>query len=101
MQGSEESLLIRTDDNLMECIETEVRGSTLYIDIRRGYNLNPTGAIETANLAAQNLDCRECLAAPPFFRCRTASSEHDCRANKKTQVVPVPIVVYFIHVYVV
>jgi hypothetical protein len=46
MQGSEESLLIRTDDNLMEYIETDVRGSTLYIDIRRGYNLNPTGVIE-------------------------------------------------------
>jgi len=45
-QGREESLLIRTDDNLMQYIETEVRGSTLYIDISKGYNLNPTGAIE-------------------------------------------------------
>jgi hypothetical protein len=46
IQGSSESLLVRTDDNLLEYIETEVRGSTLYIDISRGYSLNPTGSIE-------------------------------------------------------
>ena len=38
--------MIRTDENLMQYIETEVQGGTLYIDISRGYNLNPTGAIE-------------------------------------------------------
>ena len=31
MLGSEEPLLIRTDGNLMKCIETEVRGSTRWV----------------------------------------------------------------------
>jgi hypothetical protein len=45
-QGNDESLAVRTDDNLLKYIETEVRGGTLYIDTARGYTINPTGTIE-------------------------------------------------------
>ena len=43
--GNVESLRIEAEDNLMEYIETEVRGDTLNIDLKRGTNLRPTEPI--------------------------------------------------------
>jgi hypothetical protein len=45
-QGKDESLIVRTDDNLLKYIETDVRRGTLYIDTARGYNINPTRTVE-------------------------------------------------------
>jgi hypothetical protein len=42
-QGETESLTIETDDNLMEYIETEVRGKTLEIGFTRGTIFSPGG----------------------------------------------------------
>lgn len=47
-QGSESSLSVETDDNLMSYIETEVRDGTLEIKAQRegrSYNLDPTGDV--------------------------------------------------------
>ncbi|MGD2251403.1 MAG: head GIN domain-containing protein [Anaerolineales bacterium] len=44
-QGNTESLTLETDDNLMQYIITEVRGSTLYLEFARGMNLIPSETI--------------------------------------------------------
>jgi hypothetical protein len=44
-QGSTESLSITTDDNLMEYIETSVRGGILTIEFRDGVQLDPSNGI--------------------------------------------------------
>ncbi len=43
--GDQEALRIEAEDNLLEYIETEVRGDTLEIGIRQGVNLNPSEPI--------------------------------------------------------
>ena len=45
-EGDEFTFTIRTDANLMEYIETSVRGDTLVVEQRSGYNLDPTDGIE-------------------------------------------------------
>jgi hypothetical protein len=40
--GDEESLRIEAEDNLMEYIETDVRGDTLVFSTKNGYNLKPS-----------------------------------------------------------
>lgn len=40
--GSQESLTIQAEDNLIEHFETQVRGGTLHIETRSGVNLRPT-----------------------------------------------------------
>jgi hypothetical protein len=45
-QGDEESLTIETDDNLMEYIESEVRGGKLYLEFAQNTNLDPTDTIK-------------------------------------------------------
>ena len=47
-QGERESLVVTTDDNLLDYIKTEVRGNTLHIDLRQdGFPINftPTDGI--------------------------------------------------------
>jgi hypothetical protein len=44
-QGGAESLTVTADDNLLNHIETEVRGSTLVLGEKRGVRLSPTGDI--------------------------------------------------------
>lgn len=41
-QGDEESLIIEADDNIIDLIESEVRGRDLDIKFRRGFNVIPT-----------------------------------------------------------
>ncbi len=41
-QGGTESLTVSGDDNLMSDIETEVRGNTLVLGEKRGFNLSPS-----------------------------------------------------------
>ena len=43
--GEEETLVIEAEDNLIEYIETNVRGDTLQIGIRERININPTEPI--------------------------------------------------------
>lgn len=45
-EGDEFSFSVRTDSNLMEYIETAVRGDTLVVEQRSGYNLDPSDGIE-------------------------------------------------------
>lgn len=48
-QGDEESLTVTTDDNIMEHVDVEVRGSTLVLDLSEGgrnYNFRPTNGIK-------------------------------------------------------
>ena len=44
-QGGGESLTIEADDNLMQYLESEVRGDTLHLGSKRNTNVNPTRAI--------------------------------------------------------
>ncbi len=44
--GEETSLRIEVEDNLIDYIETEVRGDVLHIETRRGVSLRPREAIE-------------------------------------------------------
>jgi hypothetical protein len=44
--GEETSLRIEAEDNLLDHIETEVRGDVLHIETERGVNLRPRDAIE-------------------------------------------------------
>ena len=44
-QGGAESLTVAADDNLLNHIQTEVRGSTLVLGEKRGISLSPTGDI--------------------------------------------------------
>lgn len=45
VQGDEDSLIIRTDDNLLRYITTTISGSTLVIDIKDNTNLDPSDKI--------------------------------------------------------
>jgi len=45
-QGEEESLTIEADDNIIDLIETDVRGDELKIEFRRGFNIVPTTKIK-------------------------------------------------------
>lgn len=45
-QGDEESLTIEADDNIIDLIETDVRGNELRIEFRRGFNVLPTTKIK-------------------------------------------------------
>ena len=45
-QGDEETLTIEADDNIIDLIETEVRGDELQIKFRRGVNVVPTAKIK-------------------------------------------------------
>ena len=45
-QGEEEELIIEADDNIIDLIETEVKGKELYIKFRRGFNVIPTTKIK-------------------------------------------------------
>jgi hypothetical protein len=45
-QGDEEALTIEADDNIIDLIETEVRGGELHIKFRRGFNVVPTAKIK-------------------------------------------------------
>jgi len=53
--GSEEALVIEAEDNLLEYIETTVRGDTLEIGSREGMNMQPTEPI-IYNLTVKSLD---------------------------------------------
>ena len=53
--GSEEALVIEAEDNLLEYIETTVRGDTLEIGSREGANLQPTEPV-IYNLTVKSLD---------------------------------------------
>lgn len=58
-QGNEESLIIETDDNLMEFIESDVRNNTLYLEFKENSIPDPSGTItyrlNVINLAALEL----------------------------------------------
>ena len=45
-QGDEESLIIEADDNIIDLIETDVRGGDLDIKFRRGFNVVPTAKMK-------------------------------------------------------
>lgn len=45
-QGDEEALTIEADDNIIDLIETEVRGDELQIKFRRGVNIVPNAKIK-------------------------------------------------------
>ena len=45
-QGDEEALTIEADDNIIDLIETEVRGDELKINFRKGFNVVPTTKIK-------------------------------------------------------
>lgn len=45
-EGDSFSLTIRTDANLMEYIETSVRGDTLVVELRSGHNVDPSDGID-------------------------------------------------------
>lgn len=45
-QGDDESLTIEADDNIIDLIETEVRGGELHIKFRRGFNVIPTSSMK-------------------------------------------------------
>ncbi|UCG23839.1 MAG: DUF2807 domain-containing protein [Chloroflexota bacterium] len=50
-QGGSESLTVETDDNVMEHVETEVRGGTLHLGFEEGLNLiDPTRLIFTVGV---------------------------------------------------
>ena len=50
-QGGSESLAVETDDNVMEHVETEVRGGTLHLGFEEGFNLiDPTRLIFTVGV---------------------------------------------------
>ncbi|MGD2157254.1 MAG: head GIN domain-containing protein [Anaerolineales bacterium] len=53
--GDEEALTVEAEDNFMEYIETDVRGSTLEIGIREGVSLQPTEGV-TFYLTVTELD---------------------------------------------
>lgn len=45
-QGSERSVSIETDENLLPLIEVRTEGDRLFISFREGYNLDATGSIK-------------------------------------------------------
>ena len=54
-QGDEEKLTIEADDNIIDLIETDVRGGKLYIKYRRGFNVIPTSRMKFL-LTVRDLD---------------------------------------------
>ncbi len=53
--GEEEALRVDAEDNLLQYIETEVRGDTLHIEIRDGVNILPTQSM-FFHLTAREID---------------------------------------------
>jgi hypothetical protein len=53
--GEDEALQIEAEDNLLQYIETEVRGDTLHIELREGVNIIPTQSM-FFHLTARELD---------------------------------------------
>jgi hypothetical protein len=45
-QGDKETLTIEADDNIIDLIETDVRGGELHIKFRRGFNVVPTAKMK-------------------------------------------------------
>jgi hypothetical protein len=64
-QDGTESLSIETDDNLMQYIITEVRGSTLYMEFTQGKNLMPSDTI-IFRLGVIDLTSVNCSGAATF-----------------------------------
>jgi hypothetical protein len=54
-QGDEETLTIEADDNIIDLVETDVRGGKLYIKFRTGFNVIPTSRMRFL-LTVRDLD---------------------------------------------
>jgi hypothetical protein len=65
-QSNIESLTIETDDNLMQYIESNVRGNTLYLDFQENTLPDPSAKI-TFNLNVINLEALDLSGAGSFI----------------------------------
>jgi len=61
-QGDEESLTVRTDDNIMPYIETEVKNGTLFLGLTEHHSYDPTDGIKF-DLVVKNLNQLEISGA--------------------------------------